>query len=95
MQRRRDFVSFVLWAAATAALAQAARSAEGPVGTGAQGAISASDLSGIWTKPYLGWELPLSGPGPVTNKNRRRQMFDIDGRPWPAQPPRWSIPPPG
>jgi hypothetical protein len=42
------------------------------------------DLTGLWTKPYLGWEMPLSGPRPVTNKNRRRQLFDIDGRPWPA-----------
>jgi hypothetical protein len=84
MHRRRDFVSFILWAAATVALVQAAGSAEGPAGIGAPGAISAPDLSGIWTKPYLGWELPLSGPGPVTNKNRRRQILDIDGRPWPA-----------
>src|SRR5579872_5698384 len=28
--------------------------------------------------------MPLSGPLPVTNKIRRRQLFDIDGRPWPA-----------
>jgi hypothetical protein len=84
MLRRHDFVSFVLWAAATAALPQAASSAEGPAGTGAHDAVSAPDFSGIWTKPYLGWELPLSGPVPVTNKVRRRQIFDIDGRPWPA-----------
>jgi hypothetical protein len=84
MHRRHDLVAFVLWAAATAALVQPASSAEAPAGTGAQSAASAIDFSGIWTKPYLGWELPLSGPGPVTNKNRRRQVFDIDGRPWPA-----------
>ena len=75
MYPRHDLVAFVMWAAATAVLVQIAT---------AQSAPSVPDLSGIWTKPYLGWELPLSGPGPVTNKNRRRQVFDIDGRPWPA-----------
>ena len=84
MHRRHDFASFVIGVAATIALVQTANSAETPAGTGAQSALSIPDFSGIWTKPYLGWELPLSGPGPVTNKNRRRQIFDIDGRPWPA-----------
>jgi hypothetical protein len=31
-----------------------------------------------------GIEPPLSGPGPVVNKARRRQTFDVDGRPSPA-----------
>jgi hypothetical protein len=39
------------------------------------------DFSGVWTKPYLGWEPPLSGPGPVANTARVRQIFDVDGRP--------------
>jgi hypothetical protein len=80
MPRRHDFASFVIGAAATVALVQIASSAEAPAGIGAPSALSVPDLSGIWTKPYLGWELP----GPVTNKNRRRQVFDIDGRPWPT-----------
>ena len=84
MHRRHDFASSIIWAAAMVALVQTASSAEEPAGTGARSAMATPDFSGIWTKPYLGWELPLSGPGPVTNKNRRRQMFDIDGRPWPA-----------
>ena len=84
MPTQHHFVSLAIWAAAMAALVQAASSAEGPTGLGSSRAISAIDFSGIWTKPYLGWELQLSGPGPVTNKNRRRQIFDIDGRPWPA-----------
>ena len=84
MHRQYDFVLLAIWATATASLAQTAISAEGPASTGVQGAISTPDFSGVWTKPYLGWELPLSGPGPVTNKVRRRQNFDIDGRPWPA-----------
>jgi hypothetical protein len=83
MHRRHGFASLIIWAAAVV-LAQTASSAEAPAGTGAQGALSTPDFSGIWTKPYLGWEMPLSGPSPVTNKNRRRQIFDIDGRPWPA-----------
>ncbi len=83
MYLRHDLVALVMWAA-TAALIQTASSAEAPAGTGAQSAPSTPDFSGIWTKPYLGWELPLSGPGPVTNKTRRRQIFDIDGRPWPV-----------
>jgi hypothetical protein len=84
MHRQHDFVSFVIWGAAMVALVQTASSAEAPAGIGAQSALSTPDFSGIWTKPYLGWELPLSGPGPVTNKVRRRQIFDIDGRPWPT-----------
>jgi hypothetical protein len=50
-----------------------------------QGAALLPDFSGIWGNPYLyGIEPPLSGPGPVVNKSRRRQGLDVDGRPWPA-----------
>jgi hypothetical protein len=84
MHRKHDFILFVLWAAATATLSQTASSAEGPASTAVQGAISTPDFSGVWTKPYLGWELPLSGPGPVTNKMRQRQTNDFDGRRLPA-----------
>ena len=46
-----------------------------------QGTASVPDFSGFWGNPYLyGIEPPLSGPGPVVNKSRRRQGFDIDGR---------------
>jgi hypothetical protein len=83
MSRQHDLVSFVIWAAA-AALAHTASFAQGPAKAPAPGATSIPDLSGIWTKPYLGWEMPLSGPRPVTNTVRRRQSFDLDGRPWPA-----------
>jgi hypothetical protein len=83
MRRQRDFASLVMWATMTAALVQTATAAEGLPGAAARSGISTPDFSGAWTKPYLGWELPLSGPGPVTNKVRRRQAFDIDGRPWP------------
>jgi hypothetical protein len=79
MHRPHGSALLIMGATVAAVLAQAASSAEGPANT-----ASIPDLSGIWTKPYLGWELPLSGPGPVTNKVRRRQPFDIDGRPWPT-----------
>ena len=48
---------------------------------GSQGTASVPDFSGAWGNPYLyGIEPPLSGPGPVVNKSRRRQTVDIDGR---------------
>ena len=48
---------------------------------GSQGTASVPDFSGFWGNPYLyGIEAPLSGPGPVVNKSRRRQTVDIDGR---------------
>ena len=47
-----------------------------------RGEASIPDFSGIWGNPYLyGIEPPLSGPGPVVNKARRRQTLDVDGRP--------------
>jgi hypothetical protein len=50
-----------------------------------QAAASIPDFSGIWGNPYLyGIEPPLSGPGPVVNKARRRQTLDVDGRPLPV-----------
>jgi len=36
----------------------------------AQSAEALKEFSGIWTHPSLGFELPLSGPGPVVNKSR-------------------------
>ena len=45
-----------------------------------QGEASIPDFSGFWGNPYIyGIEPPLSGPGPVVNKSRRRQVFDADG----------------
>ena len=49
-----------------------------------QGAASIADFSGTWSRPYVwGFEPPPSGPGPVVNKLRRRQIFDADHRPLP------------
>jgi hypothetical protein len=67
-------------ASAAALLSSLARAQEA-----SQGTASPPDFSGVWGNPYLyGIEPPLSGPGPVVNKSRRRQTHDIDGRPLPA-----------
>jgi len=79
MHWRHDF-AFLAISATAATLVQAASLAQAPAGTVAQSAASIPDLSGVWAKPYLGWEMPLSGPGPITNKVRRKQIFDVDGR---------------
>jgi hypothetical protein len=48
------------------------------------GTASIPDFSGVWGNPYLyGIEPPPSGPGPVVNKMRQRQLRDVDGRPLP------------
>jgi hypothetical protein len=71
--RPGDFLLLVtlVAAAATAALGQAVAPAVGPVAL--RGAGSVPDFSGIWAHPYLtGYEPPASGPGPVTNRSRRK-----------------------
>src|SRR5258708_40229341 len=63
---------------------------------GSQGTASVPDFSGVWGNPYLyGIEPPQSGPGPVVNKSRRRQAFDIDRERTPPAdaPPARSAPP--
>ncbi len=50
-----------------------------------QGAASTPDFSGIWSHPFVpGFEPPVSGPGPVVNRSRARQVLGDDGRPLPA-----------
>src|SRR5467141_1995204 len=80
MHRQRDFLSLVVIAAAvvTSAWGQIGVPTAGPASV--QTAASIPDFSGIWGHPYLpGFEPPLSGPGPVVNKSRRRQIFGTDG----------------
>jgi hypothetical protein len=36
----------------------------------AQAAAPVPDLSGHWARPYVGFEPPLSGPGPIVNRSR-------------------------
>jgi hypothetical protein len=75
MHRQRDFVLLVTLAVAAAvpAWGQAVKQA----GSGAQGAASIPDFSGVWAKPYVGIESPRSGPGPVTNRSRRNGARNV------------------
>jgi hypothetical protein len=79
--KRRDFLLLVTLVAATAtpAFAQTVAPAVGPHAI-EQSAASIPDFSGIWGHPYLtgGFEPPLSGPGPVRNRARRRDGVSSD-----------------
>jgi hypothetical protein len=44
---------------------------------GAQNAARVPDLSGNWARPYIGFEPPLSGPGPVVNRSRVRGQSNL------------------
>ena len=37
---------------------------------GAQFPASPPDLAGLWSRPYIGFEPPPSGPGPIVNRSR-------------------------
>jgi hypothetical protein len=85
--KRRYFLLLVTLTAAAArpALAQTVAPAIGPVSSDRQSAASVPDFSGIWGHLSLpGFEPPRSGPGPVLNTSRARQVFGSDGRPLPA-----------
>jgi hypothetical protein len=84
MHRQRNFLVMVTLAAAAAtpAWGQTVAPAVGPAGSATQSAVSIPDFSGIWGHLSLpGFEPPASGPGPVVNKSRTRQVVDGDGRP--------------
>jgi hypothetical protein len=69
-------------AAATPALGQSAPAA-GATSSPTQSPASIPDFSGIWAHySFPGFEPPRSGPGPVVNKSRRRQLFDDNGLPF-------------
>jgi hypothetical protein len=70
--QRRDLLLLMTLAAtaATPAWGQTAAPAAGPAHSTAQGAASIPDFSGIWAHPGLGFENPVSGPGPVRNLQR-------------------------
>jgi hypothetical protein len=71
--QRRDFLLVVTLAgaAATPAWGQLVAPPAGPAVSATQSAASTPDFSsGIWAHPSLGFESPLSGPGPVVNKSR-------------------------
>jgi hypothetical protein len=73
--------SIIIAAAGAAALCSSPAFTQQP----SQGGASIPDFSGLWSNPlWPVFEPPLSGPGPVLNKSRRRQVFDADGRRLPA-----------
>jgi len=85
MYRQRDFPLLAILAAAIPTFGSTVAPVVGAATIGAQSAAFIPDFSGIWGDPYLlGIEPPLSGPGPVVNKSRRRQVVDADGLPLPA-----------
>ena len=83
MNMQRDLILLVILAAvATPTFAQTSIPTVGQSGSSMKGDESIPDFSGIWAHPFFpGFELPLSGPGPVTNRSQRTQIFDVDGRP--------------
>ena len=65
--------------AAGPAVAQQASPAVGQADTAKQRAAPSPDFSGIWRHGSLPWFVPpASGPGPVTNKTRRRDNGTSD-----------------
>jgi len=71
MNTRSTLVTAALLTAAVPALAQTTGSDAGPAKGAAEGAASIPDFSGIWARlSFPGFEPPLAGPGPVTNRLR-------------------------
>jgi hypothetical protein len=77
--KRRNFIVAVIssvaaaFGVASADLAEAPALAGGADGAAAQTAVSIPDFTdAIWAHPMLGFESPLSGPGPVVNTKRTR-----------------------
>jgi hypothetical protein len=72
--KRRNFILAVVSSVAAAAAAASPALAQAPAPVGgvtAQTPASIPDFTGaIWAHPMLGFEPPLSGPGPVVNKRR-------------------------
>jgi len=71
--RQRSFLLAVSLAAAASTAAPGQTPPAVPAGAAAQSAAAIPDFSGVWRHPYLpGFEPPVSGPGPVTNRSRGR-----------------------
>src|ERR1700681_344540 len=62
--------SFGVLVALAAAAAMLGRGLAASAADGAQSAAPIPDFSGIWGHQYLGFEPPLSGPGPALNRSR-------------------------
>jgi hypothetical protein len=71
--QRNLLLLLTLAAVAGPASGQQAASAAEPPNGGSQSAASIPDFSGIWRHGSLPWFVPpASGPGPVTNRSRRK-----------------------
>src|SRR5258708_24210601 len=69
--QRRDLLLLVTLAAAVTTPAWGQTAApSAPARSVAQSAASIPDFSGIWAHPGLGFENPVSGPGPVRSLAR-------------------------
>jgi hypothetical protein len=64
------FATALAAAAAGPAVAQRAPQATVRAEGGTHETASVPDFSGMWAHPFLGFELPPSGPGPVVNQSR-------------------------
>jgi hypothetical protein len=70
---RNLLLLMTLAAAGSPAWGQQATPAAGQANIGSQSAASIPDFSGIWRHGSLPWLVPpASGPGPVTNRSRRK-----------------------
>jgi hypothetical protein len=68
--QRREFLLAATLAAATATPALGQTPAPSALTSRAQTVAAIPDFSGIWAHPGLGFENPISGPGPVRNLSR-------------------------
>jgi hypothetical protein len=79
MTMQRDVILLALLTTATPAAAQQATPTGGPAGISTQRPVSGPDFSGIWRHGSLPWMVPpASGPGPVTNRSRRKDNGQSD-----------------
>jgi hypothetical protein len=78
-QREKSIMrSFIVAATAAASLFSSPAFTQQPN----QGRWALPDFSGVWGHPYVpAFEALESGPVPVVNKSRRRQVFTVDGDP--------------
>jgi hypothetical protein len=67
---RREFLFALALATAASAPVQGQTPSPSAARPAAQSAASVPDFSGIWAHPMLGFENPVSGPGPVRNLSR-------------------------
>ena len=71
MNTRSTLVTAALLTAAVPASGQTTGPVAGPANGAVEGAASVPDFSGIWARlSFPGFEPPLAGPGPVTNRLR-------------------------